>query len=167
MNTNMVYKGSLLEQNDLETEYRLRKSEFLVRKISKTEPIPDSWEVQREYKTFYRIAKKKNTPIALEDKVWELFYDIGAQKLSTRDFTVILKKRGEIEKTKQLDILAVDGEIVFVVECKTQEKLGKSDLKKDIAEFALNQNDIRNATKEILGNRDLEFVFVLAACRSN
>ena len=114
------------------------------------------------FKTKYRIVKKKNVPIALEDRVWELFYDIGAQKISTRDFTVILKKRGDTEKTKQLDILAVDGEIVFVVECKTQEKLGKSDLKKDIAEFALNQNDIRNAVKEILGNRDLEFVFILA-----
>ncbi len=162
MNDDLVVKGSLLEENDLDTEYRIRKSEFLVRKISKTESIPDGWEIQKEFKTTYRIAKKKNVPIALEDKVWELFYDIGAQKISTREFTIILKKRGDIEKTKQLDIAAVDGEIVFVVECKTQERLGKSELKKDIAEFVLNQNDIRNAIKEILGNKDLDFVFILA-----
>ena len=50
MKNDMIAKGALLDEYDLETEYRLRKSEFLIRKIAKTETLPDGWEIQKDSK---------------------------------------------------------------------------------------------------------------------
>lgn len=162
MSSDVISKGLLLKGSDLETEYRHRKKSHLERSIAKGELIPDEWEIIREFKTRNRIRKKKNIAISLEDKTWQLLYEIGMQQLSSRDFTLVLKKRSDIKKTKQIDVLAVDGDTVFIVECKSREVLGKKDLKKDIAEFSGNKNDIRNAVKKLLGVRVLKFVFIFA-----
>jgi len=162
MNSDMISKGSLLEGSSLDAEYRSRKRSHLEKSIVKGEPIPDGWEIVREFKTRTQIRKEKSIAVKLEDKVWQLLYEIGAQKLSTRDFASVLRRRRGIEKTKQIDVLAIDEDTVFVVECKSREILGKKSLKKDIAEFAGNMNDLRNAVKQLLGVRSLEFVFVFA-----
>jgi len=163
MNSDVISKGSLLEGSNLDAEYRLRKRSHLEKSIVKGEPIPDGWEIVREFKTRTRIRKEKSIAVKLEDEVWQLLYEIGAQKLSTRDFTLVLRRRKRgIEKTKQVDVLAVDEGTVFVIECKSREISGKKSLKKDIAEFAGNMNDLRNAVKQLLGVRSLEFVFVFA-----
>jgi DNA sulfur modification protein DndB len=162
MNTDSIAKGALLEGSDLEAEYRERKRTQLEKSIARGEPIPDGWEVAREFKTRTRIRKEKSIAVRLEDKVWQLLYEIGTQKLSSRDFTLLLRRRGETKKTKQIDVLGVDDDTVFIVECKSRETLGKRSLKKDIAEFAANKKDLSNTVKQLLGVRSLKFVFVFA-----
>ena len=162
MSAQVIHKGSLLEGNDLETEYRARKKKRLEKSIVKGTPIPRGWEILREFKTRTRIFKEKSIGTQLEDKVWRLFHEIGVQKLSSREFSLVLKRRNDIGKTKQIDVLAIDNDIVFIVECKSRETLGKKSLKKDIAEFAGNKNDLRNAIRRLLGIRGLQFVFIIA-----
>ncbi len=162
MKAQVVHKGSLLEGNDLETEYRARKKKRLEESIVKGTPIPSGWEILREFKTRTRIFKEKSIGTQLENKVWRLFYEIGVQKLSSRGFSLVLKRRNSIKKTKQIDVLAIDNDIVFIVECKSRERLGKKSLKKDIAEFRANQNDLRSAIRRLLGIRSLQFVFIIA-----
>lgn len=157
-----ISKGALLEGNDLEAEYRLRKVEYLTDSIPKGSPIPEGWERARDFKTKTRITKRKSLSIQLEDKIWRLFFEIGAQQISSKNFTLVLKDREGLTKTKQIDALAVDDDIVFVVECKSQETLGKRSMKQDIAEFALNLNDYRNAIRALLDNRDIKFIFIIA-----
>ena len=162
LNDAVISRGTLLQGDDLRAEYSRRKTIHLTKSIPKGSPVPDGWQVTREFKTTTRITKAKSVPQELEDKIWRLLHDIGAQKLSSRDFALVLRKRGGLRKTKQIDVFAVDDDIVFVVECKSQALLGRKSLKKDIAELAANLNALRSAARELLGSRELEFVFVMA-----
>jgi DNA sulfur modification protein DndB len=162
MKAQVVHKGSLLEGDDVEAEYRARKKSRLEKSIVKGTPLPSGWKVLREFKTRTRVFKEKSIGTQLEDKVWRLFYEIGVQRLSSRGFSLVLKRRNAIEKTKQVDVLAIDNDIVFIVECKSRETLGKKSLKKDVAEFARNKNDLRTAIRRLLGVRGLQFVFIIA-----
>lgn len=162
MNSDVVKKGQLYEGSDLEVEYRSRKKEHLEQSIGKGDAVPRGWLVKREFKTKVRIKKEKSPGVQLEDMVWTLLYDIGAEKISSRDFTLVLKTRGDHAKTKQIDALAVDDNIAFVVECKSKEAMGSKSLTQDIAEMADNMTSIQNAAKQLLGEKNLKFAFVFA-----
>jgi len=162
MTTEIIKKGSILEGDDLQQEYRDRKRPGMEMSIPKTDPIPDGWEIKREFKTRRRIWKEKNVGIQLEDKVWCLFYELGIPRLSSRRFTLLLKTRGAVQKTKEIDVVAIDDDVVFLVQCKSQEKSGKKSLKKEIAEFAGDANDIRNSLRRLLASRKQQFQFVFA-----
>src|SRR5436190_13765238 len=157
-----IVKGSLLDREDLEAEYRARGSEFKTDSISPGAPIPEGWEHLKTLKTLTRIKKLKSIGTQLEDKVWRLLFDIGVEQLSDGVFTVLLKERGGIPKTKQIDVVGIDGDTVFIVECKSKEQLGKKSLKAEIAEFGSNMADMRNAFRALLNKRELEFVFIVA-----
>ena len=162
MDTEIIKKGVILKGDELEMEYRIRRKATLEKSLDKDIPLPEGWQVKREFKTRIRIFKEKSVGIELEDKVWRLFYDLGIQSLSSRDLTIILKTRNSVKKTKAIDVLAIDKDVVFVVECKSREKNGKKSLKKDIAEFADNMNYIRTSVKKLLGVHRLQFVFLFA-----
>lgn len=157
-----IEKGVLLEGESLETAYRQRGMEYRVDVISPGAPIPEGWELEKTLKTRTRIRKKKSVGTQLEDKVWRLLFEIGVNQVSDGVFTLLLKTRDGVKKTKQIDVVGVDQDTVFVVECKSKEVLGKKSLKAEIAEFAGNMPDFRASFKEVLKNRDLEFVFLMA-----
>ena len=160
----ILTRGSLLEGHDLDAEYRDRKKDRLQQSIDRHAPIPENWQEVRRFKTRIRIAKDKSIATQLKDSMWCLFYEMGVPRLSTRGFKIVLKRRrgAKKPKEKELDILAVDDEVAFVVECKSRETLGKKSLKKEIAEFAANMNDIRDGTKGLVANRSLQVVFIIA-----
>ena len=62
--------------------------------------------------------------------------------ISKKRTSLILKEdiiRG-IKKTKEIDIIAADNDVVFFVECKSREFLSRSDkIKLELAEFILNK----------------------------
>ncbi len=157
MDKKYISNGSILEGMDLEDERRIRKLE----KIEKTVGIEvsiEGWKDLRLYKNKKRIFKEKDISEKLEDKVWLLFYDIGINKISSKNFSLLLRESNGIKKTKQIDVLALDNNIVFIIECKTKEELGKKSLKKEIAEFALIKSTIHSAIKGYLQNRELKFI---------
>jgi len=162
MKNEVIQKGSLLETDELLKEYRQRKKVYVEKSIAKGEPVPDGWSVKREFKTTCRLVKGKTIADQLEDKVWQLFYEMGAEKLNSKGFTINLKTRKGVRRTRQIDVLAVDQDVVFVVECKSKETLGKKKLRKDIADIAVDMPDIRNAIKKLLELKSLQMVFILA-----
>ena len=161
-NVSGIERGFLLEGDSLEAAYRQRGSEYQTDSLSPGSAIPEGWELEKELKTKVRIRKKKTVGSQLEDKIWRLLYDIGVEKLSDGVFTLVLKTRQGVKKTKQIDVVGIDHETVFVVECKSREQLGAKSLKAEIAEFAGNMNDVRSVFRELLDIRDLEFVFLMA-----
>jgi DNA sulfur modification protein DndB len=164
MGSEIIKRGTLLEGNELDIEYRNRKKTQLEDTIDKKLPIPEGWTLKKEFKSTprKRIVKQKDIDVELEDKVWRLFYELGIKKLSSRDFRIVLKKRNGIDKTKEIDVLSIDDDIIFIVECKSQGKNSKKILKKDIAEFSDNMDDIRNSIKSLLKVNKLQFVFIFA-----
>ena len=136
MVSEIVKKGALLTDDEKDKEYRERKKSKIEKSINKGDDIPPGWEIKKEFKTKVRLFKEKDVDVELEDKVWCLFYDLGVKRISSRDFTILLRKRGNVEKTKEIDVVAIDDDVAFIVECKSRQELGKKSLKKEIAHFA-------------------------------
>jgi DNA sulfur modification protein DndB len=162
MSDSPITSGKFLVDEELDREYRLRNKDRFEQSIDKEASIPEGWKVLREYKTKTRIYRDKSISRRLEDKVWKLFYLLGARKLSTNDFRLLIREQKRKKKSKQLDVVAIVDDNVFVVECKTRKKLGRKSLKKDIAEFAAIKSQISNSLRRALDRRDLQFIFVLA-----
>ena len=163
MDTVHIHRGALVATEQVDArEYRERTKGTVEQSIKTGDLVPEGWSVKREGKTRTRLICEKEPWQQLENKVWKLLFDLGAQLISTPDFSLNLKTREGVLKTKQLDVVAIDEDIAFVVECKARKHLGARDLKKDIAEIASNTDDIRNALRATLDRRDLRCVFVLA-----
>lgn len=162
MNTDDICKGRLLGGEELQKEYRMRRKDCVVKSIPITEEIPKGWDEPKPFKTTRRITRPKSTSEQFEDDVWCLLHSIGMTHMCTRGFSITLRRRGNIVKTKQLDVVADDGEVVFVVECKTRHETGRSaGLKKDVAEFASVRSDVIKSLKRVFSG-ERQFAFVLA-----
>lgn len=155
---NVIHKGNLLEKDELNAEYRRRKKSFYERSLNKGESIPEGWGKRRETKNKIIIRKEKDISEALEDKTWLFFHDIGVQLLSSRNFSILIRHKKGVKKTKQIDVLAIDDDVVFIIECKSKQVLGKKKLNQDIAVYVQTMNPIENAIRRLTERRDLKFI---------
>lgn len=162
MTNDTLVKGSLLKGDDLIDEYKKRKKTTIRKSIPIEQDIPEGWDLKREYVHVKHITKEKRIGKKLENKVWRLFYVLGVESISTRDFTLQIRKKSDLQKTKQVDVVALDEDFVFIVECKAKKVLGKRSLKKDIAELKVNKREIEYSLRRILDNRDITFVNIIA-----
>ena len=158
----LIKRGCFLSSDEAALEYKKRRKEKMFMSISQGDSIPEGWTVENKLKTKIHLSKEKRTGKKLEDKVWCLFYEIGIRQMSSDGFTMVLRNQGGLEKTKQLDIVAVDGDIVFVVECKSREVNVKTSLKKEIAEIAQYRKRAIEAIKKSLGVEKIHVKFMLA-----
>lgn len=158
-----IYRGEFLTGPSLRKEYINRKKDFLSKSVPIEEKIPDGWKLkdkENPYKNVKKIIKQKDISLQLEDKVWCLFYEAGMTTLSTRNLSLIIRQAGNTSKTVQCDAVAVDEDVVFIVECKTQKILGKCQrLEEYIATFIKNKKDLSQTIKKIFPGKVPVFVF--------
>ncbi len=162
MSNDVLVRGSFLTKDELDAEYKERKKEIFKQSIPIDQDIPDGWKLLRKYIQVQHIFQEKRIGQYLEDKVWKLFYDLGSEAISTNDLTLQIRKKSDLQKTKQIDVIAIDNDFVFIVECKSKEKLGKKSLKKDISELIVNKKVVENSLKSLLENRQITFVHIIA-----
>lgn len=163
MNKNIIKTGDLLIGDEMNMEYRTRKKSYIEDSIPINQEIPNGWKEKSRSKNKIRIIRDKDIDELLEDKVWCLFYELTMQGMSaSRRFRIAIKNRNGLEKTAPIDILAFDGHNVFVIECKSKNERGNRDLSKEIAEWAVDKDDIQNAIRALFEERDLRFIFILA-----
>jgi DNA sulfur modification protein DndB len=163
MDLGHIHRGSLVPTDHVGArDYRERAKETVEQSIKASDVVPEGWSIKREGKTRVRLIRDKEPWQRLENRIWKLLFDLGAEYISAPDFHLKLKTREGVDKTKQIDVVAIDEDVAFVVECKARKDLGTRDLKRDIAEIAGNMDDVRTALKGALDRRDLRCVFVLA-----
>ncbi len=163
MDLGHIHRGSLVPADQVGArDYRERAKETVEQSIKAGDAVPEGWSIKREGKTRVRLIRDKEPWQRLENRIWKLMFDLGAEYISTPDFHLKLKTREGVDKTKQIDVVAIDEDVAFVVECKARNDLGARDLKRDIAEIRGNMDDVRTALKDALDRRDLRCVFVLA-----
>lgn len=118
---------------------RRRFKKYITKAIHKADLdtyISEGWEYVKNLKTSVQVRKEKSHGILLEDRVWSLFYKMKFPYLSTDNGSkLILNPKDSNSIKSQIDILAIDKEIVLAVECKSsaeykkrpqfQEELGK------------------------------------------
>lgn len=111
------------------------------------------WEVDKELKTKTKLIKQKSHSHAFEDEVWCQFYELGYRYLNF-DNTFVLPFGKDKKDTKQIDVIAIDDDTVFIVECKSSEKSKKAPSYKDEFDLLkLRLNGFRKSIEQILNKK--------------
>lgn len=146
-------------------EFRERRREYRTRRISKKEfsgETEDGWSIYSELKTSFSLRKEKPRDEIFEDKIWQMFHKMGVRKLSSgRNLKVSYGK--EVHETQQIDVLAIDDGVAFVIECKKSLSSGmtKGGFKKDIEAMVRRKDGIRKELRKLYG-RGLQVGFIFA-----
>jgi len=157
--------GKLINQNDIHKVLKDKKKDFFVETIK---PCfiegykNDGWEIEKEYKSTFKIKKNKSIDIAFEDEVWSLFALMGYKFLNKdRNFNLPYDKNN-LDLTKQIDVFAKDEETVLIIECKAAESNKRGDFKKELESYQGIIGGLRKSIQMLFPNEKLKFKFILA-----
>lgn len=102
------------------------------------------------------LKMKKKDSDYFEDTVWSIFYKMGFDYLN-EDNSFVVEYKGN---SKQIDVLAIDEETVFVIECKCAAVPGtKKDFKVEIEAIHGYENDVKAEILSKFPNREVKFCF--------
>jgi DNA sulfur modification protein DndB len=99
------------------------------------EEVAKGWIVHRRNKTNTRLRKPKTHDRRTEDRVWTLLYRMGFKFLSGQGGAYQLVNADEPKgPDNQIDVVAIDDEVAFSIECKASEKQRRfTDFSKDLS----------------------------------
>jgi DNA sulfur modification protein DndB len=120
------------------------------------------WEVHgKPLKTKTKLKIAKDHSKQFEDDLWCQFYNLGFRHLNF-DENLILPFSKDPKDTKQIDVVAIKEDTIFLIECKSSEKLGPSRLLKDEFELLkLRLDGFKKALWQIYG-RDKKVKYIFA-----
>lgn len=144
--------------------YYSKKKEYIEQNVEHNELekyLSEGWMKVKELKTKWKIQKNKSHSKLFEDRVWCQFYELGYRILN-RDETLKLPFGNNPDDKKQIDVLAVDKETAFIIECKSAEKLKKApSYNDDFDALRLRIEGFRQSIREIYG-KDLKVKYIFA-----
>lgn len=90
------------------------------------EEVQKGWTVVKEGKVSVRLRREKSHGTALEDRVWSLLYRMGFDVMSGQGGAKLrLVYDDDASPTNQLDVVAVDSDVILVIECKSSLNYAK------------------------------------------
>lgn len=116
-----------------------------------------NWVEVVTLKTKVRLQRPKPVGAAFEDKIWSMFYDLGFRHLNRDEHLEIKWGAGEGDH-KQIDVLAVGDEAIFVVECKAASKLTTSSFKNVIDGIEHYKEGVIRALRQVYGDKKIKFI---------
>lgn len=131
--------------------------------------LKDGWEVfgkPLKTKTKLRIAKSHSKQF--EDDIWCQFYNLGFRHLNF-DESLILPFSKDPKDTKQIDVVAIKDDTIFLIECKSSEKIGPARLLKDEFDLLkLRLDGFKKALWQIFGReKKVKYIFATRNLRIN
>jgi DGQHR domain-containing protein len=92
------------------------------------EEVANGWQVQKRKKNSTRLHRPKSHGKHLEDRVWILLYRMGFKNLSGQGGAFLPVSNDEPKgPDNQIDVVALDDEVAFAIECKSSEGVRKID----------------------------------------
>ena len=174
---NAIKEKMCFEASELQKLFKKEKSvHYLTKSVHVNrlqEYIDDGYEevvTKKASKSTVRVRKLKDCGTLFEDDVWSQFYKLGlAGSVDVeRHITAMNKDRklevrwgnGELEH-KQLDVVAVSKDCIFVVECKSAERRKSASGFKELADaFRLQKSGLEQALKDTFGkDKKVKFIF--------
>lgn len=145
--------------------YKAKNSEFQILSVEHTEVetfLQNGWEIFGEpLKTKTVLRKKKTYEQKFKDDIWCQFYNLG-YRIFNSDENIILPFSKNPDDRKSIDIIAINNETIFLIECKSNEKAGPARLTKDEFDLLSIQLDgLKKGLWQIFG-RDKKIKFVFA-----
>ena len=90
------------------------------------EAATDGWTVETTGKASVRLKRKKTLSIEFEDRVWSMLFRMRFDYLSGFGGGKLALNLNNTDGPKnQLDVVAIDSELILAIECKTSEKYSK------------------------------------------
>lgn len=120
--------------------------------------VSDGWEVVTVLKRKAKVQREKDPGRRFEDDVWCMFYNLGFRTLNYDENLVVPWGTGSGDH-HQLDVVAIDDEAIFVVECKATDKPKNANFKKDIDNLCQYKEGVTKALRQIYGEKKVKFVF--------
>ena len=166
-------KGKLLEdKSTLGKLYKAKNNSYQTISVDHSlvdDYLKEGWEVfgkPLKTKTKLRIAKSHSKQF--EDDIWCQFYNLGFRHLNF-DESLILPFSKDPKDTKQIDVVAIKDDTIFLVECKSSEKLGPARLLKDEFDLLkLRLDGFKKALWQIFGrDKKVKYVFATRNLRIN
>ena len=156
-----ILERMVTDKKQLAAINRVKKSSFMeytvpYNNVEEYEKL--GWSRYLELKTRVKMQKPKPTGMAFEDKVWTLFYSLGFKCLNRDEHLTIKWGEGEHDQ-KQIDVLAVGEDAIFVVECKATSKTTSQNFKIEIENIEHYKEGIIKSLRQIYGEKKVKFIF--------
>lgn len=120
----MTEDFDLLQDSAIQKEIALRRSPYIREKIPaarQAEYEDAGWVLDKALKSGVWMRKLKSHEVAFEDEVWAMCARLGFTQMS-RNRSLRIQYGKTPNESKQVDVLAIDDEVVLVVECKSSNK---------------------------------------------
>lgn len=117
----------------------------------------EGWEEIGHTKTRAKLQKPKPIGTAFEDKIWCMFYNLGFRILNRNENLTIQWGHGNGDH-KQIDVVAVNDEAIFVVECKAASKNTAFSFKSAIDEIESHKEGVIKSLRQVYGDKKVKFI---------
>lgn len=152
----------LHEEDALKRRWKTKKNQFDTQQVPHSEVdalVNEGWFVNDKLKTKTKLSRPKETSRQFEDDIWCMFYELGFRIINSDDKLRVPWDNNPVDD-KQLDIVAVGDDAIFVVECKAAEKSKKQSFQKDLLEIGQYKDGIAESLKQVYGkNKRVKFIF--------
>jgi len=122
----------------------------------------NGWEIETKFKTRIKIKKTKPIDIAFEDEVWSMVASLGFDHMN-RNRNFKLPYSDDFNLTQQIDIIAIEKEIILIIECKAADgEPRKGNFKESIEAIGGKKEGILKALKKVFPNTKHRVKFIFA-----
>lgn len=121
-----------------------------VRNALVEEEVASGWEIHKHNSTTTRLSRPKSHDKLLEDRVWTLLYRMGFNFVSGDGGAFLLLNKNEPKgPDNQIDVVAIDDEVAFAIECKSSEKPRRfTDFSADLAKHVALKERFTKAVRD-------------------
>jgi len=144
--------------------YKAKKNKYQTKSVDHSlvdDLLTEGWEVEKSLTTKTIVKKIKIHSKQFEDDVWCQFYELGYRILNY-DENFIMPFSNNPEDKKQIDIIAMDKETIFLIECKSSEKLKKAQSYRDVFDSLSQKLDGFKKVIEQAFGRGLKIRYIFA-----
>lgn len=157
-----IKEHMLHEEAALKIKFKAKNTLFDKKKVlhSEVEAYENQgWIADAPMKTKTPISKRKEHSRQFEDDIWCMFYNLGFRILNS-DEKLRVQWGDNPGEDKQIDVLAVGDDAIFVVECKSAEKPKKQSFQQTLIEISNYQKGIIESLQQIYGKtKRVKFIF--------
>ena len=157
-----IEEHMLHEEDALKSKYKAKSLKFDKTKVLHSE-VEDyekmGWMADTPMKTRTPMTKQKEHTRQFEDDIWCMFYELGFRILNADD-KLRVQWGDNPGEDKQIDVLAVGDDAIFVVECKSAAQPKKQSFQQALIEMSAYQKGMTESLQQIYGkSKRVKFIF--------
>lgn len=157
-----IKEHMLHEEGALKLKFKVKNTQFDTMKVLHAEVEAyenQGWMAGNRTKKKTQMSRKKECGRQFEDDVWCMFYNLGFRILNADECLRVQWGSNEGE-AKQMDVVAVGEDAIFVVECKAAEKPKKQSFQQALTEISTYKEGIAESLRQIYGkHKRVKFIF--------